>query len=193
MPINLPNYADDEEERNLEAKYKALKKILLKNYDPSSLEKLIMKKVIPVFKAVVKENASKMGKPVLAIAKFNFSTFTVSKAVYDRYYEINDKYSEKYFAGKARYFNEFIIKSGCENLFKLKGKVIGKPIKNKIHLKLWFYDFISDRLKEVRDKVVSGNIFQTARINEKKIMCNDLLINTGLDCVLGLGKKRKFE
>ncbi len=80
-----------------------------------------------------------MGKPVLAAANFNFSTFTVSKAVYDRHYKIKDKYTDEYFAGKSRYFNEFIIKNGCDSLLKLKGKVAGKPIKNKIHLKLWFH------------------------------------------------------
>ncbi len=189
MPINLPNYADDEEERELEAQYKVLRKILIRDYEPQTLDKLIMKKVIPVFKAVVKENASKMGKNITT-EKIDFSTFTVSKIVYNRYFEIEKKYVEKLFAGKARYFNEFIIKNGCEYLLKLKGKIAGQPIKNKIHLKLWFYDFISDKLKEAREKIIDGNMLQkTARINEKKIMFNDLLINAGLDCVEEMGKK----
>ena len=73
MPINLPDYSDSDEERKLEAQYKVLRKIFIKDYEPLTLDKLIMKKVIPVFKAVVKENASKMGKNITT-EKIDFST-----------------------------------------------------------------------------------------------------------------------
>jgi hypothetical protein len=60
MPINLPDYADNEEERKLEAEYKALRKKILKNYDPSTLDKLIMHKVIPALKDAMQKRVSNL-------------------------------------------------------------------------------------------------------------------------------------
>jgi hypothetical protein len=60
MPINLPDYADNEEERKLEAEYKAMRKILIRNCDPSVLDKMIMKKVIPALKEATKKRVASM-------------------------------------------------------------------------------------------------------------------------------------
>ncbi len=121
--------------------------------------------------------------------KLNFSTFTVSKAVYDRFFEYEKKYRDDYFTGKRRLFNEYVIKNGCDSLLKLKGKIKDRAVKDKIHLKLWFYDFIIDKLEETRNKLIKGNVFQAARTNEKKIMFNDMLISAGLDRVSDFVKR----
>ena len=76
-----------------------------------------------------------------------------------------------------------------ESIMKLKGKAAGQLVKNKIHLKLWFYDYVLDNIKEVRDKIMVSNILKADRINEKKVMVNDLIINAGLDCMEEMGKK----
>jgi hypothetical protein len=121
--------------------------------------------------------------------KLNFSTFTVSKTVYDRFFELEGKYRDDYFTGKRRLFNEFVIKNGCDSLLKLKGRVKDHIVKDKIHLKLWFYDFINKKLEETRAKLIKGNVISSPKTNEKKITFNDLLISAGLDKVQDFVKK----
>jgi hypothetical protein len=60
MPINLPDYADGKEERKLESEYKALRRKVLKNYDPSVLDKAIVKKVIPSLKDALDRRKSEL-------------------------------------------------------------------------------------------------------------------------------------
>ncbi len=60
MPINLPDYADNDEERKLEAEYKALRKTVLKDCDPSTLDKMIMHKVIPALKDAMQKRVSSL-------------------------------------------------------------------------------------------------------------------------------------
>ncbi len=63
MPINLPDYADSGEERKLEAEYKALRKLVLKNIDPSTLDKLLMRKIIPALRDALEKRRSELNLP----------------------------------------------------------------------------------------------------------------------------------
>ena len=121
--------------------------------------------------------------------ELNFSTFTVSKDVYDRFQKLDKKYREDFFAGKRRLFNEFVIKNGCDSLLKMKGSITGRPVKEKVHLKLWFYDFILEILDTAREKLMKSSSINAGRTNEKKIMINDLLISAGCDRVMDFVKK----
>ena len=121
--------------------------------------------------------------------ELNFSTFTVSRNVYKRFFDFQKKYVENYFAGKRRLFNEFVIKNGCDTLLKLKGARYSYSNAEKVHLKLWFYDFIVEILNKTRDKLLKSDGLTASRINNKKILINDLIISAGCDKVLEFVKK----
>jgi hypothetical protein len=121
--------------------------------------------------------------------ELNFSTFTVSKDVYKRFFDFQKKYMENNFAGKRRLFNEFVIKNGCDTLLKQKGSVYKYKSTEKVHLKLWFYDFIVEILNKTRDKLMKSGSLSATRINNKKILINDLIIGAGCDKVLEFVKK----
>ncbi len=119
----------------------------------------------------------------------NFSTFTVSKDVYKRFFSLQKKYMKDYFAGKRRLFNEFVIKNGCDTLLKQKGAIYKYSAEDKVHLKLWFYDFIVDILNKTREKLIKSANLTAPRINSKKILINDLIIGAGCDKVLDFVNK----
>lgn len=121
--------------------------------------------------------------------ELNFSTFTVSRDVYKRFFDLQKKYMEDHFAGKRRLFNEFVIKNGCDALLKQKGASYKYNPADKVHLKLWFYDFIVDILDKTRDRLIKSGGLTAPRINNKKILINDLIIGAGCDKVLEFVKK----